>query len=303
MKILLLGKDGQLGWELQRALAPLGELHALGRMDVDLCDTEGLRARVRAIAPDVIVNAAACTAVDRAESEEAAAQAVNARAPAVLAGEAVRLNAWLVHYSTDYVFDGRKDGAYSECDPVNPLSAYGRSKAAGEEGIRAAGARHLILRTGWVFGRGQNFARTILRLAREREQIKVVADQFGAPTAAELLADVTALALYRIAAMGIGADALSGTYHVAAGGRTSWHAYARHLVAEAAAAGVPLRASADDILPIATADWPTPAARPANGSLDCGKFCGAFGLVLPDWRHHLNRFAATLAADSKVSRS
>jgi dTDP-4-dehydrorhamnose reductase len=302
MKILLLGKDGQVGWELQRALAPLGELHALGRVDVDLCDTDGLRARVRAIGPDVIVNAAAWTAVDRAESEEAAAQAVNARAPTVLAEEAARMNAWLVHYSTDYVFDGRKDGAYDEQDAVNPLSAYGRSKAAGEEGIRAGGVRHLILRTGWVFGRGQNFARTILSLAREREQIKVVADQFGAPTAAGLLADVTALALYRIAALGARADALSGTYHVAAGGRTSWHAYARHLVAEATAAGAPLRATPEGILPIATADWPTPAARPANGALDCGKFCAAFGLVLPDWRHHLNRFVATLAADSKVSR-
>ncbi|GAB3371846.1 dTDP-4-dehydrorhamnose reductase [Massilia agri] len=303
MKILLLGKDGQVGWELQRALAPLGELHALGRMDLGLCDTDGLRARVRAIAPDVIVNAAAWTAVDRAESEEAAAQAVNARAPTVLAEEAARMNAWLVHYSTDYVFDGRKDGAYNEQDAVNPLSAYGRSKAAGEEGIRASGVRHLILRTGWVFGRGQNFAHTILSLARERERIKVVADQFGAPTAAELLADVTALALYRIAAMGAGADALSGTYHVAAGGRTSWHAYARHLVAEATAAGAPLRATPEGILPIATADWPTPAARPANGALDCSKFRAAFGLVLPDWRHHLNRFVATLVADSKVSRS
>ncbi len=303
MKILLLGKDGQVGWELQRALAPLGELHALGRVDADLRDLDALRARLRALAPDVIVNAAAWTAVDRAESEEAAAHAVNARAPAVLAEEAARMNAWLVHYSTDYVFDGRKNGAYIESDPVNPLSAYGRGKAAGEEGIRAGGARHLILRTGWVYGRGRNFARTILSLAREREQIKVVADQFGAPTAAELLADLTALALYRIAAMGAQGDALSGTYHVAAGGCTSWHAYARHLVAEAQAAGAPLRARPDGVLPIATADWPTPAARPANGALDCGKFCAAFGLLLPDWRHHLNRFVATLAAESKASRS
>ncbi|MEW6762816.1 MAG: dTDP-4-dehydrorhamnose reductase [Pseudomonadota bacterium] len=301
MKILLLGKDGQVGWELQRALAPLGELHALGRVEADLCDTDALRARVRALAPDVIVNAAAWTAVDRAESEEAAAHAVNARAPTVLAEEAARMKAWLVHYSTDYVFDGRKEGAYTEDDPVSPLSAYGRGKAAGEEGIRASGARHLILRTGWVFGRGQNFARTILSLARERAQIKVVADQFGAPTGADLLADATALALYRIAALGAQADALSGTYHLAASGRTSWHAYARHLVAGAQAAGARLRATPDGILPIATGDWPTPAARPANGSLDCGKFRAAFGLVLPDWRHHLNRYVATQAADSKVA--
>jgi len=303
MKILLLGKDGQVGWELQRALAPLGELHALGRADVDLLDADALRARVRAVAPDVIVNAAAWTAVDRAETEEAAAHAVNARAPAVLAEEAARIEAWLVHYSTDYVFDGRKDGAYTEQDPVNPLSAYGRSKAAGEEGVRASGARHLILRTGWVFGRGQNFARTILSLAREREQINVVADQFGAPTGADLLADATALALYRIAAMGAQEVALSGTYHVTASGRSSWHAYARHVVGEAQAGGAVLRAAPSGILPIATRDWPTPAARPANGSLDCGKFCAAFGLALPDWRHHLNRFVATLAADQKGSIS
>lgn len=299
MKVLLFGKDGQVGWELQRALSCVGELHALGREEADLCQPDRLRECVRALRPDVIVNAAAWTAVDRAESEEAAAHAVNARAPAVLAGEAARLGSWLVHYSTDYVFDGRKEGAYKEDDPTHPLSAYGRSKAAGEEGIRASGARHLILRTGWVFGRGQNFPRTILRLAREREQLKVVADQFGAPTGAELLADATALALHRIAGLGAQADALSGTYHLAASGRTSWHACARHVVAEALAHGVVLRAAPEGILPIATRDWPTPAARPANGTLDCAKFCTAFGLALPDWRHHLNRFVATLAADSK----
>jgi len=230
MKILLFGKDGQVGWELQRALACLGELHAPGRQDIDLRDTDALRAHVRTLSPDVIVNAAAWTAVDRAESEEDAAYAVNARAPAVLAEEAARRKSWLLHYSTDYVFDGHKEGAYTEDDPMNPLSAYGRSKAAGEEAIRASGARHLILRTGWVYGRGANFARTILRLAREREQLQIVADQFGAPTGADLLADATALALHRL-----DNDALSGTYHVAAGGRTSWHAYARHVVEEALA--------------------------------------------------------------------
>jgi len=296
MKILLFGKDGQVGWELQRALACLGELHALGRPDADLGDEHRLRACVRAIEPDVIVNAAAWTAVDRAESEEEAAYAINARAPALLAEEAARMKSWLVHYSTDYVFDGRKDGAYTEDDLTNPLSAYGRSKAAGEEAIRASGARHLILRTGWVYGRGANFARTMLRLAREREHLQVVADQFGAPTAADLLADATALALHRL-----DRDALSGTYHVVAGGRTSWHAYARHVVEEALAHGAPLRATLETILPIASADWPTPAARPANGTLDSSKFCAAFGLALPDWRHHLNRYVATLVADHKAS--
>jgi len=296
MKILLFGKDGQVGWELQRALACLGELHALGRLDADLGDADRLRACVRAIEPDVIVNAAAWTAVDRAESEEEAAYAINARAPAVLAEEAARMKSWLVHYSTDYVFDGRKDGAYTEDDLTNPLSAYGRSKAAGEEAIRASGARHLILRTGWVYGCGANFARTILRLAREREQLQVVADQFGAPTGADLLADATALALHRL-----DRDALSGTYHVAAGGRTSWHAYARHVVEQALAHGAPLRATPETIRPIASADWPTPAARPANGTLDSSKFRAAFGLALSDWRHHLNRYVATLVADHKAS--
>ena len=292
----MFGKDGQVGWELQRALACLGELHALGRLDADLGDADRLCACVRAIEPDVIVNAAAWTAVDRAESEEAAAYAINARAPAVLAEEAARMKSWLVHYSTDYVFDGRKDGAYTEDDLTNPLSAYGRSKAAGEEAIRASGARHLILRTGWVYGRGANFARTMLRLAREREHLQVVADQFGAPTAADLLADATALALHRL-----DRDALSGTYHVVAGGRTSWHAYARHVVEQALAHGAPLRATPETIRPIASADWPTPAARPANGTLDSSKFCAAFGLALPDWRHHLNRYVATLVADHKAS--
>jgi len=300
MKILLFGKDGQVGWELQRALACLGELHALGRRDADLGDPDRLRACVRAVAPDVIVNAAAWTAVDRAESEEDAAHAINAAAPAVLAEEAARLGSWLVHYSTDYVFDGRKEGAYTEDDAPRPLCAYGRGKAAGEEGIRASGARHLILRTGWVYGRGANFPRTILRLAQEREELNVVADQFGAPTGADLLADATALALHRIAARGEGADALSGIYHVAASGRTSWHEAARHVVAEALAQGMELRATPDAVLPIATRDWPTPAARPANGTLDTTKFCAAFGLALPDWRHHINRFVATLAAENKV---
>ncbi len=300
MKILLFGKDGQVGWELQRSLACLGEVHALGRRDADLAEHDSLRACVRAQRPDVIVNAAAWTAVDRAESEEDAAFAVNATGPTVLAEEAARLGSWLVHYSTDYVFNGRKEDAYLEEDTLQPLSAYGRSKAAGEEGIRAGAARHLILRTGWVYGRGANFPRTILRLAQEREELNVVADQFGAPTGADLLADATALALYRIAARGEGADALSGIYHVAAGGRTSWHEVARHVVAEALVQGMKLRARPDAVLPIATQDWPTPAARPANGTLDTSKFRAAFGLALPDWRHHLNRFVATLAAESKV---
>lgn len=301
MKILLLGKDGQLGWELQRALAPLGDLHAFGREGADLGDPESLRALVRRIRPDVVVNAAAYTAVDKAESDEAAARSVNALSPGVLAEEAQAIGAWLVHYSTDYVFDGSKDGAWVETDPTNPLSVYGRTKCEGEERIRASGARHLILRTSWVFApRGGNFAKTMLRLARERDQLTVVADQFGAPTGAELLADATALALYRVAVLGADAVSLSGTYHLAAAGTTTWHAYARHVLEQAQSAGAVLRAGPDQVLPIPASAFPVPATRPANSRLDCGKFCASFGLQLPDWRHPVNRLVAELAAQGNL---
>lgn len=301
MKILLLGKDGQVGWELQRALAPLGELHAFGRADADLGDPESLRAAVRRVRPGVIVNAAAYTAVDQAESEAAMAHSVNALGPGVLAEEAQLLGAWLVHYSTDYVFDGSKAGAWVETDPTNPLSVYGRSKCEGEERIRTSGARHLILRTSWVFAaRGGNFARTMLRLAREREQLSVVADQFGAPTGAELLADASALALHRIALAGAAAHAWSGTYHLAAAGETSWHAYARHVLEQARAHGAVLKAGPEQVLPIPAGAFPAPALRPANSRLDCSKFCATFCLQLPDWRYHVNRLVAELASQGNL---
>jgi len=297
MKILLLGKDGQVGWELQRALAPLGELRACGRGEVDVADPEALRALVRGVAPDVIVNAAAYTAVDRAESDRSAAEACNAVAPGVLAEEAAARGAWLVHYSTDYVFDGAKEGAWVETDAANPLSVYGRTKYEGEQRIRASGARHLILRTSWVFAaRGGNFAKTMLRLAKERETLSVVADQHGAPTAAELLADATALALHRIAWLGADADALSGTYHLAASGSTTWYAYARHVLAQAQAHGAVLKAGPDAVQAIASSAFPAPAVRPANSRLDCSKFCTRFGLALPDWSHHVDRMIAELSA-------
>ncbi|RZA36744.1 MAG: dTDP-4-dehydrorhamnose reductase [Lysobacteraceae bacterium] len=301
MKILLLGRDGQVGWELGRALAPLGELLAWGRHEADFLDPESLRARVRGLRPDVIVNAAAYTAVDRAEGDEAAARLVNAIAPGVLAEEAHACGAWLVHYSTDYVFDGSKEGAWTELDATAPLSAYGRTKCEGEERIRASGARHLILRTSWVFGaRGANFARTILRLAQEREQLNVVDDQVGAPTGAALLADATVLALYRIALAGPDAGAFAGTYHLAAGGSTTWHAYARHVLARALAHGVPLKAGPEQVQPIASSALAAPAARPANSLLDCSKFSSRFGLALPDWRHHVDRLVAELAANDNL---
>lgn len=301
MKILLFGKDGQVGWELQRALAPLGELLAFGRNEADFCDPESLRALVRSFAPDVIVNAAAYTAVDKAESDEAAAHVCNAVAPGVLAEEAAACGAWLVYYSTDYVFDGTKEGAWVETDITNPLSVYGRTKYEGEERIRASGARHLILRTSWVFAlRGGNFAKTMIRLAKERETLNVVADQYGAPTGAELLADTVALALYRIAALGTDARSLSGTYHLAASGVTTWHAYAQHVLAQAQSHGAALKVEPAHVQPIVSSAFPTPAIRPANSRLDCKKFCDSFGVMLPDWRHHVNRLVAELAAQDKL---
>jgi len=301
MKILLLGKDGQVGWELQRALALLGELRACGRDDADFTDPESLRRLVRTAAPDVIVNAAAYTAVDKAEGDASTAHAVNAVAPGVVAEEAAARGAWLVHYSTDYVFDGSKDGAWVETDTANPLSVYGSSKYEGEEKIRASGAYHLILRTGWVFAaRGGNFARTMLRLAKERDSLDVVADQYGAPTGAELLADATGLALHRLGALGQGAGGLSGTYHLAASGSTTWHAYARHVLARAQQHGVVLKAGPEAVRPIASSAFPTPAMRPANSRLDCSKFCTNFGLALPDWRHHVDRLIAELAAQGNL---
>ncbi|MCA1248490.1 dTDP-4-dehydrorhamnose reductase [Massilia sp. MS-15] len=301
MKILLFGKDGQLGWELRRALAPLGELRAFGRREADLADPDILRACVRSHRPNVIVNAAAYTAVDRAERDEAVAYAVNALAPGVLAEEARACDAWLVHYSTDYVFGHGKgsgiDGAWVEDDPTGPLSAYGRTKLDGEARVRASGVRHMVLRTGWVFGRhGANFPKTILRLAKERAQLDVVADQHGVPTSADLLADVTALALYRIALERERADALSGTYHVTASGRTTWHAYARHVVELALAHGARLAAAPDRIVPVAAVDWGAPAARPENSLLDTTRFRTTFGLALPEWRDHVNCLVAELAA-------
>lgn len=301
MKILLLGKDGQVGWELQRALAPLGELRACGRAEADLSEPESLRGLVRAFAPDIIVNAAAYTAVDKAEDDEVAARICNAVAPGVLAEEAAACGAWLVHYSTDYVFDGSKKGAWVETDAVNPLSVYGHTKYDGEQRIRASGAKHLILRTSWVFApRGGNFAKTMLRLAKERETLSVVADQYGAPTGAELLADATALALHRISSMRGDARSLVGTYHLAASGNTTWHAYAQYVLAQAQAHGAVLKAGTDSVQPIASSAFPTPAVRPANSRLDCTKFCASFGLVLPDWRHHVNRLVAELAAQDKL---
>ena len=292
MTLLLLGKNGQVGWELQRALLPLGAVTACGR-DADLLDLDGLRTLIRKMKPSAIVNAAAYTAVDRAESEPDLARRINRDAPAVLAEEAARLDAWLVHYSTDYVFDGTGTGAHAETDATAPLNVYGRTKRDGEEAIAASGCRHLILRTSWVHGaHGGNFIKTMLRLAAERPALRVVADQIGAPTGAELIADVTAHALRR--AMTGNDGQLSGLYHLAAAGETSWRDFAVLVLAEAQKLGAALKASPETVEAIGTSDYPTPAKRPANSRLDTQKLRKAFGIHLPPWQAPVQRVVAEL---------
>ena len=305
MKILLLGKNGQVGWELQRSLAPLGELTMLDSdspytansgLCGDFTNPQRLAQTVRTIAPDVIVNAAAHTAVDKAESEPELVRTINAVAPGVLAQEAQRLNAWLIHYSTDYVFDGSGDQPWVETDPVAPLSVYGATKLEGEQLIQQSGCRHLLFRTSWVYGaRGGNFAKTMLRLARERDSLSVINDQIGAPTGADLLADITALAL-RTARQ---RPELSGLYHVVAGGETSWHGYARFVLDFAQRAGVPLKVAADDIKPVPTSAFPTPAKRPHNSRMDTTKLQHTFDLHLPLWQTGVVRMLSEVLADSK----
>ena len=288
MKILLLGKNGQVGWELQRSLSVLGEVVALDRHDAggDLSDSVALVAAVRTHQPQVIVNAAAYTAVDKAESDPAAATQINATAPGLLAVEAKTLGALLVQYSTDYVFDGSGDQPRDELAATGPLSVYGATKLAGEDAIRASGCAHLILRTSWVYAaRGSNFAKTMLRLAAERNQLKVIADQIGAPTGADLLADLTA----QMIPPALARPDLSGTYHTAAAGSTSWHAYAQHVIEFARARTLPLKVAADQVLAIPTTDYPTPATRPLNSRLNTAKLKVAFGLTLPPWQQGVDR--------------
>lgn len=290
MKILLLGKNGQVGWELQRSLAPLGELIALDSRSVDFCgdfnNLEGLAQTIRAIAPDVIVNAAAHTAVDKAESEPALAHTINALAPGVLAQEAKRCGAWLIHYSTDYVFDGSGETPWLETDATGPLGVYGESKLAGEAAIIASGCKHLIFRTSWVYAaRGGNFAKTMLKLAQERDALKVIDDQMGAPTGADLLADVTAHAI-RTA---IQRPEVSGLYHLVASGETSWHGYASFVIDFARQAGIEIKVAAEAIAPVPTSAFPTPAKRPLNSRLNTSKLQQTFNLNLPNWQSGVTR--------------
>ncbi|MBK5378528.1 dTDP-4-dehydrorhamnose reductase [Pseudomonas sp. TH43] len=289
MKILLLGKNGQVGWELQRALAPLGELIALDRHAIDglcgdLSDLDAVRATIRQVKPDVIVNAAAYTAVDKAESEAELALRVNGDASRLIAEEAALLGAWLIHYSTDYVFSGEGSTPWQETDDVAPVNQYGASKLAGEQAIIASGCKHLIFRTSWVYGaRGNNFAKTMLRLAKDRETLKVIADQIGAPTGADLIADVTALAIRQV----LQQPQLSGLYHLAASGEVSWHGYATHVIAFAQANGEQLAVTTINL--IDTTSYPTPARRPLNSRLNTQKLRDNFSLHLPDWQSGVNR--------------
>ncbi len=290
MKIVLFGKGGQVGWELQRSLAPLGAVVALDfdstDFHADFSHPAALAETVRALRPDLVVNSAAHTAVDKAESEPELAAKLNAEAPRILAAEVAALGAWLVHYSTDYVFDGSGNRPRDENAPTGPLSVYGRTKLDGENYIRSSGCKHLILRTSWVYAaRGGNFARTMLKLAGERDTLSVIDDQIGAPTGADLLADVTAHVVQAVQQR----PELGGTYHVVAAGEASWHAYACFVVEWARARGLPVKVAADAIAAVPSSAYPTPARRPLNSRLATDKLRQAFGLALPVWQTGVER--------------
>lgn len=301
MKILLTGKTGQVGWELQRALAPLAEVVAVDLPELDLTNPDDIRRVVREVRPNLIVNPAAHTAVDKAESEPAIAEAINAIAPAVFAEEAKALGAGLIHYSTDYVYDGTGERPYVETDPTNPLSVYGRTKLAGDQAIAASGVAHAIFRTSWVYGaRGKNFMLTVMRLANEREELRIVADQFGAPTWCRMLAEATAALVARSSGprAAFSLAEVSGVYHMTNAGRTSWHGFTQAIVDQARLR--PALAAAlkvQRVLPIGTADYPLPAPRPGNSLLDNSKLRDVLGLQLPDWQHSLERAFAEWAKE------
>jgi dTDP-4-dehydrorhamnose reductase len=297
MKILLLGKNGQVGWELQRSLAPLGEVLALDRHSTSYCgdlnQPDQLAQTVLAYKPDFIVNAAAHTAVDKAESEPELARCLNAEAPAALAQAAVQVGAWLVHYSTDYVFDGSGTHARQEGERVGPLCVYGQTKQEGEQAIVTSGCKYLIFRTSWVYAaRGGNFAKTMLRLAQERENLIVINDQHGAPTGADLIADVTAHAITRVS--NTQNISLGGVYHLVASGETTWHGYASHVIAQGKAMKPELNWKVSEVAAVPTSAFPTPATRPLNSRLCTYKLQQAFDLVLPAWEKGVDRMLAEI---------
>jgi dTDP-4-dehydrorhamnose reductase len=297
MKILLLGKNGQVGWELQRSLAPLGEVLALDRYSTphcgDLSHPEQLAQTVLAYKPDFIVNAAAHTAVDKAESEPELARCLNADAPAALAKAAAQVGAWLVHYSTDYVFDGSGSHERQEGEGTGPLSVYGQTKLDGEKAIVASGCKHLIFRTSWVYAaRGGNFAKTMLRLAQDRDKLTVINDQHGAPTGADLIADVTAHAMRRV--LNTQNISFSGVYHLVASGETTWHGYASHVIDQAKRLFPASDWKVSEVAAVPTSAFPTPATRPLNSRLCNTKLQQAFGLVLPPWQQGVDRMLAEI---------
>lgn len=287
-RLLVVGRTGQLAWELRRTLLPLGEVVALESPQLDLSQPDTIARAVRDCRPHVVVNAAAYTAVDKAEEERELAHAVNAAAPGVLAQEAAKLGALMIHYSTDYVFDGGKSAPYVETDAPNPLNAYGASKLAGEQAVQASGAAHLILRTSWVYAaRGGNFLRTMLRLATERETLRVVADQIGAPTWARFLAEATALVVARSREEIAEERFASGVYHLTAAAETSWYGFALAIVEETRRSAPAWRHKLKEILPITSQEYPLPARRPANSRLDCSRFAARFGIRPAPWRDQL----------------
>jgi len=286
MRIMLTGTNGQVGWELARCMMPLGEVIVLTRAQCDLSRPETLPNIIQQIKPDVIVNAAAYTAVDKAEEAEGLATTINGTSVGVLAEEAKKLNALLIHYSTDYVFDGTKQTPYTEDDVPNPINAYGRSKLLGEQAVQQTGCDHLILRTTWVYAaRGKNFLKTILRLAQERDELRIVADQYGAPTWARNIADVTAHVLAAAIRERLADEFISGTYHLCASGETTWHGFSKAIIERARQVAPVGSIKTESVLPIATEDYPLPAARPKNSKMDSSSLTARFGMTVPEWKH------------------
>ena len=302
MKILLFGKDGQVGWQLRRSLSHLGDLVCLGREEADLENLPALRAIIQQHQPDILVNAAAYTAVDNAESDHTTARSINATAVGFLAEEAAKHNAWIVHYSTDYVYDGTKSSPYVESDVTSPLSVYGKTKQEGDELIRKHNSKHLIFRTSWVYAaRGRNFVKTVLALAQKREDFKVIDDQFGAPTSAGLIADVTALIIYLIFQQSnhLRSD-LAGTYHLVAAGETSWFGVAQFVLEGAQARGLALRVNPFQLQAVASAAYPQSATRPKNSRMATDKIRQVFKVQLPHWQYHLELMLDDMLANKEL---
>jgi len=290
MKLLLLGSNGQLGWELQRSLSPISQIFACDHSTVDFSDPDSLKKLVRQYRPEVIVNAAAYTEVDKAESNAEKAFLVNSKAVDILAKEAKILDAWLIHYSTDYIFDGKKNSSYNEEDKASPISVYGKSKLQGESAIIGSKCKYLIFRTSWLYSTyGNNFVKTVLRIAKEKSELRVVCDQIGAPTSAELVADVTSLCLYRINQKNFSSKDISGIYHLTSSGQTSWYDFAKYIIIEAQKLGAVLLAEPENIIAIKAFEYPFSAKRPANSLLNSQKLCKTFNLYLPSWEIHANR--------------